>query len=264
MRTLHACAYVAITAFAVACGGGDGDAKPDAPPIIVPDAPTPDAFEPPQPDAQQFDFSCMNDPEPTTAPATVSLSGTANEITANFSFEPVADAAVRAFKNGNPDTQVGTTQSDANGAWSLPAVPTATMPIDGYIEATKLGYRTSRLYPSEPISGDIAQAPVLLLSTNVFSSLFASQSQENGTVALAVLDCANTPIDGAAISVKQNGVEVGTQQDLSQFQPGTFIVLNVPPGVAEVGATYMGMTLRAHVVSVVAETTSTTLVRPGF
>jgi hypothetical protein len=270
MRILHACAYVATTALAVACGGSDG-AKPDAPPIVVPDAPAPDAFVPPQPDAQTFDFSCMGNAAPTTAPATVSITGTASDLNiGSMALEPVADATVKAFKNGTPDLQIGTTTSDANGDWNLPTVPTATMPVDGFVEATKTGHRTVRLYPPAPINADIPQAPVLLLADGTFSTIVAftgkPQSDANGTVGLAVVDCANTPIGGATVSVTHNGVQVDPANtfDASQLQPGAFFVFDVPPGDSVVNATFQGMTLRAHTITVLAKTTSTTIIRPGF
>ncbi len=267
MRILHACAYVALTAFAVACGGGS-DAKPDAPPIVIPDAPMPDAFVPPMPDAQQFDFTCLGNSAPTTAPATVAISGSVNDINTSMMIVPVADAAVKAFKNGSPDLQIGSTTSDSAGAWSLPAVPTGTIPVDGYVEAKKATHRTVRLYPPSPISEDIPNAPVLLISDSTFSLLVQftgnTQSDANGTVGLAVVDCANTPIGGATVTVKQNGADVGTIFDASQLQDGAFLVFDVPPGDTVVSASFMGMTFRAHNVTTLAKTTSTTIVKPGF
>jgi len=270
MRTLHACAYVAFTALAVACGGGDSN-KPDAL-IVIPDAAI-DAFQPDSPpDAQVFDFSCMGNAAPTTAPATVAISGTASDINIiAMSLDPVENAAVKAFREGNgggPDVQIGTTTSDAGGVWSLPTVPTSLVPVEGYVEATKTGHRTLRLYPPSPIAADIPQAPLLLIADATFAQIVQftgnSQNAANGTVGLAVVDCANTPIGGATISVKQNGVEQGTPQDLSQVQQGLFLVFDVPPGETVVSASYMGMDLRAHTLEVLASTTSTTAVKPGF
>jgi len=265
MRTLHACAYVAFTALAVACGGGDSN-KPDAL-IVIPDAAI-DAFQPDSPpDAQVFDFSCMGNTAPTTAPATVAISGTTSDINIiAMALEPVANAAVKAVNA--LDATIATDTSDAAGVWDMPAVPTGLVPIDGYVEASKDGHRTVRVYPPAPINTDIPQTPVLLFSNATFGQLVSftgnTQAAGNGTVGLAVVDCANTPIGGATLSVKQNDVEVGMQQDLSQLQQGAFLVFDVPPGETVVSATFMGMALRAHSVDVVAATTSTTLIRPGF
>jgi len=271
MRILHACTFVATTALTVACGGGS-DAKPDAPPIVIVDAPAPDAFEPPPPDAQIFDFSCMGNAAPTTAPDTVAIVGTVNDVNIiSMSLPPVADATVKAFKNGTPDAEIGTTTSDVAGDWNLAAVPTLALPVDGYIKATKTGHRTVRVYPPSPISTDIPQTPVLLFADGTFSTIVGAtghtQNAANGTIGIAVLDCQNTPIGGAAISVKQNGVEIASSAntfDAGQLQAGAFFVFDVPPGETVVGATYMGMDLRAHAVTVVAQETATTLVKPGF
>jgi hypothetical protein len=273
MRTLHACAFVAASTFAVACGGGD--AKPDAAPIIIPDA-APDAPPPPI-DAQQFDFTCMNNPAPTTAPATIVLSGTATDITlTNPPMQvPVAGATVKGFK-GSPPVPVGTpTTTDAAGNWTL-TLATGTTPLDGFVEASKSTpppnptptNRTARIYPPQPLVADQAMIPIPLFATDTFAIIVQvsgqTQSDANGTVALLILDCAGTPVSGATISVKQNGTEVGSQQDAGQLQAGAWFVFDVPPGDAVVGATVQGMNLRSHTINVAAKTTSGTIVNPGF
>jgi hypothetical protein len=265
MTTLHACAFVALSAFAVACGGGNSDNNPDALIVILdaaPDAP------PPPPDAPSFDFSCMNNPAPDTAPATITVAGTAQDIDlATQTFEGVAAAAVVA--RDATDTMVGApTVSDVDGNWTLTALLTGSVPIDGYVEASKTGHRTTRVYPPQPMSADQSGIPVPLLASGTFSLLVgaagAEQSAANGTVGLVVLDCAGTPVGGATISVKQNDTEVGTQFDLSQFQPGAWFIFDVPPGETVVNATVQGMTFRAHTIGVEAQTTSGTIVNPGF
>jgi hypothetical protein len=118
------------------------------------------------------------------------------------------------------------------------------------------------------VTMDVPQAPTLLFAEGTFAAVVsfagATQSAANGTIIMAVLDCSNVPIEGATISAKQGGVEVGAQQDLSQLQPGAFIVFDVPPGDTVVGATFNGMDLRAHTVEVLAAANTATAVRPGF
>lgn len=266
MRTLAATSFIALTTLSVACGGND--VKPDAPPIVVPDAAI-DAFVPDAPpDAQVFDFTCMNNPAPTTAPATITLSGT----TQNFNLlammlEPVANAAV--VTRNAADQMVGApTTSDMQGNFTLANLPTQNAPIDGYLEASKQGNRTARVYPPQPMNADQAMIPVPLLSNTTFGLIQqgagVTQDPANGSVGLVILDCAGTAINGATISVKQGGVEVGEQFDAGAFFPGTWFIFNVPPGATEVGATINAMPLRTHTIGSAAATTSGTIVNPGF
>jgi hypothetical protein len=248
----------------VACGGGND--QPDAL-IIIPDADI-DAQDIDAPiDAREFDFTCMNNPAPTTATNPVLVAGTAQnfDIVAQAPV-PVADATVGAFQlDGDPIGANDT--SDANGNWDL-SVPSGGTPIDGYIQATKAGHRTVRIYPPEPMRADQANIPALLLANGTFNTLVtlanAQQGAGNGTIGMVVLDCVGTPMGGVVISAKQNNTEVGMQQDLGLLQEGLWIVFDVPPGETEVSATYNGMALRPHMVEVVAATTSTTVVNPGF
>ena len=265
MKSIAASSFVALSLL-VACGGGDS--SPVDAQIIVPDAP-PDS-PPPPPDApeQQLDLSCMNNPAPTTAPATITLSGTATDINVLTQMPvPVADATVLA-RNAN-DVMVGAPDmTDAAGVWTLSNLPTGMVPLDGYMEATKSGHRTTRVYPPEPLTGNQSDIPVPLLSNATFSTLVsvagANQSPNNGTVGLVVLDCVATPVAGATISVTQNGTEVGEQFDASVLQDGLFVVFDVPPGATVVNASINGTTFRAHTITVVAATTSGTIVQPGF
>ncbi|HEU0035733.1 MAG TPA: hypothetical protein VFQ53_34210 [Kofleriaceae bacterium] len=275
MSKLHACAQVAIVAissFAVACGGGDGGAKPDAPPIVVPDA-APDA-PPPPPDAPEYDFSCMNNPAPTTAPATITVSGTANGIDLNGTqpqINPLDGATVNACKgNCTAANKLDTQTSDANGNFTTKALTTGGVPLDGYIRVTKTGYRTSNIFPPAPLVADTAGVPAVAFSTTAFQAavlfLQVTQTAGNGDVTLFVTDCANTPIMGAQVTVKQGGTDVGQIIDAGSFGQGggTFIVFDVPPGDTEVSATYNGMTLRAHTVTTFGDQTTATQIRPGF
>lgn len=266
---LRACLFLAL----VACGGDGGSKTPDA--AVQADAAveidaTPDAA--PDAPVQQYDFSCMGNAAPTTAPTTMTLSGTAQNFnTQTFSAEPVAGATVRTRTANEEPIAGATTTTDAQGNFSVTVANQGGMPVDGYLEATKEGSRTVRLYPAGPIHQSLSMIPILLLTNVSFAAVqqFAGkpQSAANGTVGLAVLDCANMPIEGATISVKQNNVEYADAAhtyDASALQPGAFLVFDVPPGDVEVNATYNGMPLRAHMVRTAATTTTTTYVRPGY
>jgi hypothetical protein len=256
--------FIAISALAAACGGEDNPVLIDAPDI---DAPT--QQDAPVDAAPQVDFSCMGNAAPAdgTAIDPLTISGSTVDFDLlTQSLVAVSNATVNAFDAGG-STPTGTDTTDAGGAWDL-SLASGTNPIDGFVEATKAGSRTVRLYPPSPLTTALTNVPLILMTNSNFGFVLmfagATQSAANGTVGLVVTDCANNPIDGAVPSVTQNGTAVGTMVDGSAVQPGLFFFFDVPPGVTTVGATFNGMTLRAHDIDVVAQVTSSTGVRPGF
>jgi len=279
MGNLRAVLSVSLLSIAAACGGG-GTAKPDAP-IIHTDAAVDTAPDSPPPiDAPSYDFSCLNNAAPTTAPATVTISGTAQEITLQGmtpSIQPNANVSVKACKgNCTAGNNLGTTMSAANGDYTTAALTTGGAPLDGFLDATKTGDRRTLLFPPGPLNASQPGAPLLMFNAQAFGLLnqfLLSPMQNdvaNGIIGIAVTDCTNTPITtGATVVVKQNGVEVtgGQTVDLGALATqaaGTYLVTNVPAGAAEVSATVNGMTMRAHTVTSVAGATTATSIRPGF
>ncbi|MEJ7603899.1 MAG: carboxypeptidase-like regulatory domain-containing protein [Kofleriaceae bacterium] len=254
--------------FIVAACGSDSSTKPDAPPVtpdvaVVPDA-APDAF------VRVPDLSCLGNTPPSNAPATVKLSGVASDINLTTRMpEPVKDADVGAYRNNMKLTGATT---DAQGAFTLTVDNPSTLPIEGHIRAAKDGHRSLRLYPATPITADLANAPLLLLSDDNFEFVrryiaMKAQDAGNGTVGLLVLDCTNQPVEGATISVKQGDVELATPLrtwEATALQAGTYLIFDVPPGETTVTATYNGMAFLGHDIGVVMATTSTTAVRPGY
>ena len=286
MRQLRAVLFVALP---LAACGGSGSGNTDAPVVIVPDAaPDAPAIDAP-PDAPSYDFSCEGNAAPTTVATTVTISGTAQGVTLNGtspSIDPLAAATIDFCKGDCTTTnKLDTKTSAADGTFTSSAIPTLTMPIDGYVKTTKATYRTSNVYPASPIVQDVTNVPAVTYSNTAFAMIAGivvgggGQSNAKGDLGLLVTDCSNTPIAGATLDIKQNGTAVTgtTVFDVSTLSPqaaGTFIVFNVPPGATEVGATYMGHTLRAHTVLVVGGSgsggnavpgqTTATLIRPGF
>jgi len=251
--------FALVLAPIAACGGGSSD-TPDA---AVPDAPV-DSAPPPDmtPDGPQFDFSCMGNAAPAdgTASDPIAVTGTVSDINLVAQMlEPVPGATVLGVvTGGTPDS----TTTDGTGAFAL-SLMTGTNPIDAYLEVSKTLHHSMRVYPPSPLTADLSMVPALLLSESNFQTLVmftgATQSTNNGTVGLAILDCNNQPIDGAVPSLAQNGSDLGiTPIDGSAVQPGLFIFFDVPPGVTTVGATFNGTALRAHDIDVVATTLSTT------
>lgn len=286
MRAIRTCIFASLVA---ACGGGSGD-KVDAL-IIIPDAPpdaAPDAFE------LVFDFSCMGNSQP-AAMANVTLGGAAGEVVANGA-TPALQASHSAkidLCDGTSTTCTGNDELDtvttpASGCpqmgcpFTFDMQATGGSPLDLYVKATKAGNRTSYIYPHAPVTADVANIPAFMFSNTLVAGLALigiNQEAGKGIVLVALTDCTNAPITDTAnivLSIKQNGqaVQGTTELDVSQFAAqlaGTYAIFNVPAGttqtpnaVTEIGATWKGKPLRAHNVTVFADATTATQLRPGF
>ncbi|MDQ3366231.1 MAG: hypothetical protein M3680_12460 [Myxococcota bacterium] len=282
MGIFRACAFVSLSLVTAACGGGD-DKPVDAMIIIpidaAPDAP-PDAFE------QTFDLSCVGNSGPTTAPANIMLGGSVSEVaiaglqpTIQPSHAATVDACVDACMDAD---RLDTKTTAASGcpatgcAYASGPVPTGGVPFAGYLRATKTGNRPTYVYAPTPLNADQLTIPILTFTDAAFGAItgFAMVTQDptKGNMLIAVVDCMNNPISDTAnivLSIKQGGVAVAgtTELNLSSFGAqlaGTYAVFNVPAGATEIGATYKGTALRAHVVGSVAGATTLTGIRPGF
>ena len=262
-----------------ACGGGESGPS-DAPVVIIPDAP-PDGPPDAPPDARTYDLSCASTPFPTTAPATVTAAGTVQELGMS-GVSAVAGATLATFQIGG-EAAVDTATSDATGGFTTGALPTGGAPFDGYIRASKADaqnpYRHTFVFPPAPLAADLPLVPVLMLRASLFSliaSAVAGVNQNdaaNGALMVFVTDCTSTPIPGSTVSVKRDGVAVGTVFDFSQVSPmaaGAYFVFNVPAGEVDVSASYEGTTFPAHRVisfanggDVANGATTLTIARPG-
>jgi hypothetical protein len=265
MRTL------AIGLLGLAACGGNSDSNTstpvDAPMVKIidaaPDA-APDAFIPPPIDAfvpPTYDFSCYQQALPTTAADPVHVSGSTEEIGLS-GLTAAANLSIQTFKTGSPNA-IDTTTSDASGTFMTGALVTGGTPLNGYVRASSgtasgaTQYRTTYLYPPSPIAADLTGAPVSVVTPQTFSTLGSflgggtQDDTKNGALLVIVTDCAQTQIDGAALTVTQNGTAVGTVIDLGaasgQAQAaGLFFVYNVPAGTTNVAASYSGKTFLAH------------------
>jgi hypothetical protein len=279
MGNLKACFVVATLALA-ACGSDH--AAPDAQIVLI-DSPV--DMAPPidsPPDAPAYDFSCLGQALPTTGNATDTLTVNVQEVSINGtmpSVGPLADATLdfdlcRVGTNcTGQDHLTGTATTDANGTGTFDANANS-IAINGFAKVSHTGDRDNYTYLPAPIGKDQA-VPVLTFTTTGFATfntfLNGGQQPENGNLALAVTDCANTPIADSAnvtLSVKQGGsdvtgtttVDLGT---LAQQAAGTYIIFNVPPGATEISASYQGMQLLTVTANVVANASTETVIRPG-
>ena len=270
MGNLRTVMSAALLSFA-ACSG-DGAAKPDAPLIhldaaidAVPDAPPPI-------DAPSYDFTCLNNTAPTTASATISVSGT-TQVLNGMTPTPAGMVSLEARKVSDDSLLDIDGPTAAQGAYTLGPITTTGVPVDAYIKATRAGTameRTTLVFTPQPLVASQMNVPVLMVSDaqiNAIGQGVFTQDPAKGFFGVFVVDCAGTPVADASLFVKKNGTSTGTAVDLGTFFPqaaGTWFVFNVDPGDIVVNAMLGANTFRAHTVKSAAATTTTTVVRPGF
>lgn len=271
MGNLRAVLFASAASLAAACGGGGSD-KPDAPLIhldaaidAVPDAP-------PLPDAPEYDFSCANNPAPTTAAANITVSGTTQGLS-GMSASPLDMVTLEARAVSNDAVLAMTGPTTSTGTFSIGPLASSNMPINAYVRATRSGTtneRTTLVYPPSPLTADLMDAPVLMVSDAQLNQLgmgFITQMANKGFLAVFLVDCANTPVAGATLTAKLGNTDTGNAIDLGTFAPqaaGTWFVFDADVGDITLSATLGSHTFRSHVVKSAAQTTTTTIVRPGF
>jgi hypothetical protein len=272
------------SALALAACGNSNKAKPDSPLPI--DAPIDMPIDMPVDMGSTADLSCAGKPLPTTADATVTVAGTTEEITL-MGIAALGGADINVFKVGTA-APLDTLKSDAAaGTYTTKALTTGGVPLDGYLEGghtdvnnmgTITSYRTTYVFPPQPVSTSLPQVPILIASTQTFGQLVAvagatQDDTKNGALFIAVTDCANKPVTGATVTAKQNNTEVGTLFDLGSLSPmaaGLYFVFNVPDGNTDVNATLGATSFLGHTVIAFKKTNNlpngsmtTTIVRPG-
>lgn len=253
MGILRASSAVSLLALA-ACGSDH--AKVDAA-VVIPDA-VPDAKvwqdAPPGP---TYDLSCFGGSAPTTASDPITISGTTGTLSQGTNLQGIAGIDVEVFKSTSP-TAVASVTSGAMGAFVTGNIATNNEPLDGYVKATDPGnaqnntppaHRTTYLYPPTVVAANLTGVPVPMISNQTFGliqTVAGDQDDDlNGALLVLVTDCSGglTLIDGATVTVKQNGADVGSLIDLGALIPqaaGTYFALNVPDGETDVAVSYSG------------------------
>lgn len=267
MRNLRAFSSVLVVgvgaaALAVACSS-NSKATPDAK-IVVVDA----AIDAPKqidaaPDAPpNYDFSCEGSALPTTAATSITLSGTAATI-AGTSPSTAPDVKVELYHPLNAGSATASVTSGSDGSYALPAQANPSgNPYEAFLKATKTGNTTTYVYAAAPYVADQGNIPVLSLPTSTFSSLFplffgGTQTAGTGMVAIAVTDCNNTPVPEATVTVQQGSNTPIDTKSNAQAQ-GLFVAFSVPPGDADIHATYLTHTWRVHTVKSYADSLTST------
>ncbi len=272
MGNLRAVLFASAASLAAACGGGGND-KPDALVLHLDAAIDAQIDAPPLPDAPEYDFSCMGNAAPTTAAAMITVTGTAQGLS-GMSAAPLDMVSLEAHAVSNDAVLAMAGPTTSAGTFSVGPITTNNMPVDAYIRATRAGStmeRTTLVYPPSPLTENLMDAPVLMISDtnlNMLTMGLITQMPNKGFLAVFVVDCKDMPVAGASLSAKVNGTtDTGNAIDLGTFAPqaaGTWFVFDADVGDITLSATLGSHTFRSHVVKSAAQTTTTTILRPGF
>lgn len=220
-------------------------------------------------------LACVGNAAPTTATSTITLSGTSQQLAISggqATLQPLSAATLETCRGNCTGTNLLDTRTTAaDGTFSTAAMPTGGAPLEVFLRVTKTSYRTTLLYPPAPFTANRTGIPTLSTSDAVFafmvSSFGVTQTAGNGTLYVSVIDCADAPIassNNLVLSVKQGGLPVTGTSVVEYPGPGSYLIFNVPPGATEIGASYFGVPLLSHTISVVGATTTQTYVRAGY
>jgi len=206
----------------------------------------------------------------TPIPAMVTVNGVTSTVGLGGR-SPEPGVLVAAYREGEPGI-VAMTTSAADGTYSL-SLPTNGVALDGYLLGTKSGMKDNYLYPPRPLTGDIASAPVLMVTQGIFDTLgtLAGVSQEstNGFIGVQVFTADNLPVAGATVTsspagtVKYNGSGGTPSRDATVTSAdGIAYIFNVTAGTVTINATGGGLTFFSHPVIARADQLTTTLIQP--
>ena len=215
------------------------------------------------PDAR---FACLGQALPTTAPATIVITGQAADIVTQG---PVSSAPVFAFRTGDTTTLAADT-TNTPGFYSL-TISTGGSPVDGYLRVTQSTYMTTYAYPAQPLRGDTVNN-ILMVTPTEFSLLAAAAGimpqPGKAFIGVVVKDCTGAAITGATVTstpgatVLYNVAGVPSSSATATAADGIAYIANVAAGNVTIMATASGHTLRQHVVNAHADAITLTEIRP--
>ncbi len=277
--------FASALLFSAACssddkvGGGEEETVDAANPMVdamgavetVDAAPTPDSA--PAPDATPAALDCAGEALPTTvANPPITVAGDIQEVTLSGA-GPLAAQTQIGMHNVVDDAVI--VEGDFTGTFSLVDPTNSATPLDAYIKATVSGHLDTYIFPGAPLSENIDNAPLLMLTDSVFGFLPTFSGVQTvagmGTFTTAIVDCNNTPIAGAVLTITP---DVGTIQygDASglpggaggteTLAAGVVYIFNVPPGEYTITVDVGGTALRSNTVKSFADGLSTIQIVP--
>lgn len=215
---------------------------------------------------------------PTTVSPTIALSGTMTTIDLSAGgLVPAVGGTIALYVAEGGPPQLGALggPTTAAGEWFVGPV-SASSPLDGYVHAELAapmsGDRPTVLYPAKQLTRDESALSIFTPRTSDLNNLlnFAGITQDPmlGLLHIRVVDCAGTPVDGAALTLTPSGGGVPVGEFLPNAQnylgPGTYFALNIPPGLTRVTANFDGMTFLAPTIPIAFGQTTAVVLRPGY
>lgn len=198
-------------------------------------------------------YTCSTLSYPTTAPASITVSG----VVQGFTSSPIDSAVVLAFKNGTA-TPVDSTMTNASGQFTLNA-STGGAPLDGYVKASKSGLIDTYAFPSAPLPAN-ASITLTMINTTTLGLLASNDGVTpvagKGALAIRPVDCTETVVPTATVSTSPSATLYG---DAS----GDFFAFNVAPGSVQVNAQYQSHVFHSHSVTAIADAVTITIIAPG-
>jgi hypothetical protein len=216
----------------------------------------------------QAGFECLGQALPTTAPASIDLSGQVKKNV--LAPVPNPNAIVTAFRNSDTTVALATDTSDTPGRFSV-SLTTGGTPVDGYIRVTDSTHIATYAYPAVPLAANDSQN-VQMVTPTEFGVLAAAAGitpqAGKGFIGVIVTNCSGTPIAGATVSstpggtVVYNAGGVPSSAATQTAADGIAYIANVTAGNVLVQANGGGHTLRAHTVTARGDAITLTQIRP--
>lgn len=198
-------------------------------------------------------YACAGKAYPTTAPASITVSGTIGDFLAG----PLDSVKVQAFKTGTV-SPIDSAVTDGQGHFSM-TVTTGGTPLDGYVHASKSGYIDTYAYPSAPLPATatlsfpmVTAAEFNLLATNAGVTPAAGKA----SLGLLPIDCTGAAVTGALVYTNPSAQAYTNGA-------GDFFVFNATPGSTDVSATYQSHIFHTHSIVAVADAVTITVIAPG-
>jgi hypothetical protein len=208
--------------------GSDGSGKADARSDVALDA--------------LAGFECVGRPFPTTAPSTITVSGT---VLDQSGATPVAGVNVIVADVSN--TMIGgPVITSASGAYSI-ILTTPGTPLDAHVVATGTSYIQTSVWRSVPLAvdTDVSFAMVTSGGANAVSNAVGTTyDTTKAIVSVYLTDCDNKTLAGATMTNPFAGSTQRYQSGgalpasaTSTDSSGTVYFVNAPPGMATLSAT---------------------------
>jgi hypothetical protein len=208
-------------------------------------------------------------PDTSNIPAMVTVTGITQDIGIGGR-SPLAGVVVGVYKEGETTPRAMAT-SDSAGMFTL-TIPTMGQALDGYLLAQTNGHLDSYLYPPAPITADMSNLPILVLTQSTYdtASNLAQGGQTPGHAFIGVeaIDGSGATLADVVISstpagtVRYNGTNGLPNKTPTMTQAdGIGYIFQVTAGTVTVSATKAGVTFRSHALNARADKVTLTLIQ---